>query len=256
MNFKQITSQTSLEFQLLEGSLEEGVILADKPRWWSSFDVIRAFRRQTGIKKVGHAGTLDPLATGALILCTGKKTKQISRLQEQPKAYEALFCLGATTPSLDSEFDPEEIKDCSEIGLEMVQETIQKHFLGAIQQTPPAYSAVKVNGKRAYELARQGREVKIEPKEVIIFEFNPIQLLYLRESEFWPFHELCRQSPNPLNKKIPTHVAQSLEKKLIIFRAKIVCSKGTYIRSLAHDIGTLLGVSGFLIGLNRTRGFN
>jgi tRNA pseudouridine55 synthase len=240
-----------LEFQILEGTLEEGVIQTNKPRQWSSFDVIRAFRHQTGVKKVGHAGTLDPLATGSLILCTGKKTKEISRLQEMPKTYELLGCLGATTDSLDAEFDPEEVQDCSNIDRKSIEEVIESKFLGEIKQTPPVYSAVKIKGKRAYELVRKGQDVKIQPKTIEIHEFVVSKMNYLSELSFWRFHEHCKQSPDPLAEVIPTHVSDGLEKKLIILRAQVKCSKGTYIRSLALDVAKSLGTQGYLIGLKR-----
>ncbi len=243
--------QRKIDFRLLEGSLEEGIILANKPRWWSSFDIIRAFRRQTGVKKVGHAGTLDPLATGTLILCSGKMTKRISELQEKPKTYEMLACLGATTPSLDAEFEPIELQDCSKIGQEELEAKIKQVFLGKIEQAPPAYSAVKIGGRRAYELARNGVKVKTMSKQVEIFEFEILDFKHLSESIFWEFHEHCKQSPDPLQEIIQTRVLYDSERKLIIFRAKIVCSKGTYIRSLAQDLAISLGTQGYLIGLRR-----
>lgn len=183
---------------------------------WTSFDVVNKLRGKLKIKKIGHAGTLDPLATGLLILCTGKMTKRIDEFQAQEKEYTGNFVIGQTTPSHDLETLVSEAKDISSISEEVIQEAIKK-FTGTIQQVPPIHSAIKVDGKRAYALARKGKEPELKPREVTVsvFEITGIQL--------------------------PT----------VSFR--IICSKGTYIRSLARDFGEELGVGAYLSKLCRTR---
>lgn len=192
------------------------VLLIDKPMQWTSFDVVNKLRRKLKIKKIGHAGTLDPLATGLLILCTGKMTKRIDEFQAQEKEYTGNFVIGQTTPSHDLETLVSEAKDISSISEEVIHESIKK-FIGTIQQVPPIHSAIKVDGKRAYSLARKGKEPELKPREVTVsaFEITSIQL--------------------------PT----------VSFR--IICSKGTYIRSLARDFGEELGVGAYLSKLCRTR---
>src|SRR6185436_8494966 len=151
---------------------EQGlVLLIDKPLEWTSFDVVRKIRNLIKIKKVGHAGTLDPLATGLLIVCTGKFTKRINEFMAQEKEYTGTFTLGATTPTYDLESEPGNFKDISSPGNEKILDTT-KQFIGEIWQVPPAHSAIKIDGKRVYELARQGEEVKIDPRKVIISEFE------------------------------------------------------------------------------------
>lgn len=192
-------------------------LLFNKPKGWTSFDVVRKVRNLIQIKKVGHAGTLDPLATGLLILCTGKHTKQIEGFQGQEKEYEVIFKLGATTPSYDAELPEENLLDASHITQSAVSEALPA-FTGDIQQIPPIYSAVKVDGKRAYKSARQGQEVKLRPRFVTVYEFVLTD---------WDG---------------PAYVT-----------ARIRCSKGTYIRSLVHDLGQVLGVGGYILDLKRTR---
>ncbi|MCS7019763.1 MAG: tRNA pseudouridine(55) synthase TruB [Cytophagales bacterium] len=192
------------------------VLLVDKPLQWTSFDVVNKIRYATRQKKVGHAGTLDPLATGLLIVCTGKKTKLIESYQAQVKEYIGTIVLGQTTPSYDAETQPTEAVSLSHISEEMLHQ-VSKHFVGVIEQLPPIYSAIKVNGERLYEKARRGEEVVLQPRKVEIFDFELTQI----------------QMP------------------LIHFR--VVCSKGTYIRSLAHDFGQALGVGAYLANLRRTR---
>ena len=192
------------------------VILIDKPLKWTSFDVVRKIRNMLSVKKIGHAGTLDPLATGLLILCTGKMTKQISVYQAQEKEYIGTFVLGKTTPSYDLETKFDSNMDWTFLNTADIEKCKNK-FLGDIQQIPPQYSAVKKNGKRAFELARKGKEVKLAPKPVTIHEF-----------EF-----------------------TSINLPEVAFR--IVCSKGTYIRSIAHDFGQFLGTGAYLSALRRTR---
>lgn len=193
------------------------VLLFDKPKGWSSFDLVKKVRNLVRIKKVGHAGTLDPLATGLLIICTGKKTKTIEGIQGQEKEYVVEFQLGATTKSYDSEFPPENEVDCSHISREMVENALEA-FRGEITQIPPVFSAVKVNGKRAYKAARAGKEIKLRPRVVTVYSFE----LDAYEGSGWG-------------------------------SATIRCSKGTYIRSLVHDLGQALGVGGYIKELKRTR---
>jgi tRNA pseudouridine55 synthase len=198
------------------------VILLDKPYDWTSFDVINKIRSlvkyNLGIKKnkMGHAGTLDPLASGLLILCTGSYTKKIEEFQELEKEYTGTFTLGATRPSFDLETDIDktfDLKDLSETNI--IDAT--KKFTGIIQQVPPLFSAKKIKGERAYEFARKGIDIKIESKEVFIKEFEITQIS-LPEVSF-----------------------------------RIVCSKGTYIRSLARDLGNELKNGAYLSSLRRTR---
>jgi tRNA pseudouridine55 synthase len=194
---------------------EDKVLLVNKPIDWTSFDVVNKLRNQLKVKKIGHAGTLDPLATGLLILCTGKLTKQIDSFQQQEKEYTGTFTLGQTTPSHDLETEVSEPVSLTEVNSEKL-EACRKIFLGTIQQTPPQHSAIRIKGKRAYEFARKGVEIELNPREVNITEFE------------W-------------------------KTELPIIHFRIVCSKGTYIRSLARDIGTELGVGAYLSSLCRTR---
>lgn len=196
---------------------EQGqVLLINKPLEWTSFDVVRKIRNLIKIKKVGHAGTLDPLATGLLIVCTGKFTKRINEFMSQEKEYTGTFTLGATTPTYDLESKPENFKETISIINENILNAT-KQFIGEISQVPPAHSAIKIDGKRVYELARQGKEVKLEPRKIVIHEFEITKI------------------------EIP----------LISFR--VVCSTGTYIRSLANDFGEVLGCGAYLSSLCRTR---
>jgi tRNA pseudouridine55 synthase len=198
-------------------SFEQGqVLLIDKPFRWTSFDVIGRTRKLINVRKVGHAGTLDPLATGLLIVCTGKFTKRINEFMAQEKEYTGTFTLGATTPTYDLESEPENFQPVDAITPEQIRAATIP-FTGAIQQIPPAHSAIKVDGKRVYELARQGKEVKLEPRNVTIKEFE----------------------------------ITGIEMPVVHFR--VVCSTGTYIRSLAFDFGHALGCGAYLSKLCRTR---
>lgn len=192
------------------------MLLIDKPLRWTSFDAVRKIRNLIRIKKVGHAGTLDPLATGLLIVCTGKFTKRINEFMAQEKEYTGSFTLGATTPTYDLESEPENAKPFDHITTEQIKAATEK-FTGEIMQVPPAHSAIKQDGKRVYELARAGKEVKLEPRKIAIKEF-----------------EITR-----------------VELPLVYFR--VVCSTGTYIRSLANDVGEALGCGAYLSSLCRTR---
>ena len=196
---------------------EDGqVLLINKPLHWTSFDAVRKIRKLVQIKKVGHAGTLDPLATGLLIICTGKFTKKINEFMSQEKEYTGTITLGATTPTYDLESAPENFKSYENISNEMILHAA-KHFIGEIMQVPPAHSAIKVEGKRVYELARRGIAVKLEPRKLFIKEFTITQV------------------------------------ELPQVHFKVVCSTGTYIRSLAFDFGEFLGCGAYLSNLCRTR---
>ena len=198
------------------------IIPINKPYTWTSFQIVNKVRyhlsRKYGIKrfKVGHAGTLDPLASGVLLLCTGKATKRIEELHNHTKEYEAEIMLGATTPSFDMEHPVDATYPYEHITREMVEETL-KQFVGEIAQRPPLFSACKVDGKRAYNLARGGSDMQLAPKQIRI---DSIELL---------------------------------ECELPKIRIRVVCGKGTYIRSLARDIGTALCSGGYLTDLVRTR---
>ena len=196
--------------------LEGKVLLLDKPIGWTSFNMVQKVRYLTRVTKVGHAGTLDPLATGLLIICTGKYTKQINTYMGMTKEYTGTLVIGATTPTYDLESEPENFKNIDHISAEQIQlATLQ--FVGPILQMPPQHSAIKKDGKRLYESARQGIEVKVDPRPITIesFEITKIEL--------------------------PT----------IDF--KVVCSTGTYIRSLVKDFGDTLGVGAYMSALRRTR---
>lgn len=204
---------------------EEGEVLAfDKPLRWTSFDLVAKVRhnvcRRIGKKKlkVGHSGTLDPLATGVVIVCTGKKTKLIESLQYDVKEYVATLQLGATTPSYDLEKEVDATYPTAHITRELIDEVIPT-FLGEQWQVPPVFSAVQINGKRAYEFARKGQEVELKPK-----------LLKIDEIEVLVFDEGTMQ-----------------------LTIRVVCSKGTYIRALARDIGERLESGAYLTALRRTR---
>jgi tRNA pseudouridine55 synthase len=198
------------------------ILLFNKDLNWTSFDLVSKVRnalyRKTGVKKlkVGHAGTLDPLATGLMILCTGKATKQIETLQLQEKEYFATLKLGATTPSFDMETEEDSRNEYSNISEELLLAVLKK-FEGETEQVPPVFSAVKVNGKRAFEYARKGESLKLQPKKIVISELELIS------------------------------------SNLPIINIRIVCSKGTYIRSLARDIGYELKCGAYLTGLQRMR---
>ena len=198
-------------------SFEQGqVLLIDKPLRWTSFDVIQKLRKIIGIRKIGHAGTLDPLATGLLIICTGKFTRSINEYMAQEKEYTGTFTLGATTPTYDLESEPENFKPVETITDEVIN-SATKNFMGEILQIPPIHSAIKIGGTRVYELARQGKEVKLEPRKITIKEFK----------------------------------ITKIEMPIVYF--KVVCTTGTYIRSLAFDFGEVLGCGAYLSSLCRTR---
>lgn len=192
------------------------VLLVDKPLGWTSFAVVKKMKWAAKIKKIGHAGTLDPLATGLLICCTGKMTKQIETYQGAEKEYTGTFVLGKTTPSVDLETAFDADYPTEHITPEVLEEARQK-LTGAIDQTPPIFSAVKIDGQRAYELARKGQDAEIKSKVITISEFE-LDTSRFPEVDF-----------------------------------RVVCSKGTYIRSLVRDFGTLCGSGAYLKSLRRTR---
>jgi tRNA pseudouridine55 synthase len=205
----------------LQDFFSEGqVLLIDKPLEWTSHDVVAKIRNAIKIKKVGHAGTLDPLATGLLILCTGKFTKRINEYMAQEKEYTGTITLGAETPTYDLESVPENFKSIDHITLDMMKDAAL-HFTGEISQLPPKHSAVKQKGKPVYLLARAGKEVVLEPRKIHIKNFDILSCDRIQDTA------------------------------VISFR--VVCSTGTYIRSLAHDLGQYLGCGGYLSGLRRTR---
>jgi tRNA pseudouridine55 synthase len=198
-------------------TFEEGkVILIDKPLHWTSFDVVRKIRNSIKIKKVGHAGTLDPLASGLLIVCTGKFTKKINEYMAQEKEYTGTFTLGATTPTYDKESVPENHKPYDHIIETQIQDATKK-FIGEIQQLPPIFSAIKKDGVALYELARRGEEVELKARTITIAEFE----------------------------------ITKIEMPIVHFR--VLCGTGTYIRSLAHDMGAVLGSGAYLSELRRTK---
>ncbi|NAY92008.1 tRNA pseudouridine(55) synthase TruB [Muricauda sp. JGD-17] len=198
------------------------ILLIDKPLEWSSFQAVNALkwaiRKKFGLKKIkiGHAGTLDPLATGLLIICTGKFTKKIPEFQGQVKEYTGTFTLGASTPSYDLETEVDQTYPIEHLTDEKIISTTSQ-FIGIIEQIPPIFSALKKDGKRLYELARAGKQVEVKPRQIEIFEFE-ITRIELPEVDF-----------------------------------RVVCSKGTYIRSLAHDFGKALGSGAHLSSLRRTK---
>lgn len=190
-------------------------VLIDKPQYWSSFKVVHEMRKLTGVRKIGHAGTLDPMATGLLILCTSKKTREITLYQDQEKTYTGTILLGKSSPSMDleTEISQEHPVDVNEEDIYRVRD----EFLGSISQIPPMYSAIKLNGKTLYKLARKGKTVEREPRQITVHDFK-ITGIKLPEVHF-----------------------------------EIVCSKGTYLRVIANDFGEKLGCGGLLSELRRTK---
>ena len=219
MKLHRLLKWRMLTFAAMQSTntFEQGkVLLINKPLNWTSFDVVRKVRNLVKIKKVGHAGTLDPLATGLLIICTGKFTKRINEFMAREKEYTGSFTLGATTPTYDLESEPANFKPFDHLTEDEIKKATSQ-FTGEIMQVPPAHSAIKQQGKRVYELARQGKEVVLEPRKLLISEFEI------------------------------TDIA------LPVVSFRVVCSTGTYIRSLAHDFGQALGCGAYLSSLCRTR---
>lgn len=204
--------------------LEGEILVFDKPLTWTSFDIVNKIRRELckhlGVKKlkVGHAGTLDPLATGVVLVCTGKKTHEIEHLMNHTKEYIAMLQLGATTPCFDREQEVDATYPTAHITRELIDRVIPE-FTGELWQVPPAYSAVRVNGQRAYDLARKGEEVELKPKLLVIDEIEVL----------------------------------GFDAEQMQLEIRVVCSRGTYIRALARDIGQRLNSGAYLTSLRRTR---
>jgi tRNA pseudouridine55 synthase len=192
------------------------IILTDKPLNWTSTDVVRYLKNNLHLTKVGHAGSLDPRATGLLILCTDRMTKKINDFMEFEKEYQGIIKIGARTKSYDTESEEEDIKNVSGVNDKMIED-VRKIFLGNIEQIPPMHSAIKVNGRPVYKLARKGKTIELKPRKITVKIFD-IKRLNSEELYF-----------------------------------SIVCSKGTYIRSIANDFGERLGVGGYLKELRRIR---
>ena len=209
---ERVPLDPSIQLPFAEGK----VLLIDKPLHWTSFDVVRKMRNLLQIKKIGHAGTLDPLATGLLIVCTGKFTKKINEYMAQEKEYTGHITLGAITPTYDLESEPEQAKDYSFLTPHVIHAATAA-FIGTIDQFPPIYSAIKKEGVALYELARRGVDVHPEARKITIHQFEITNI------------------------------------SLPIVTFKVVCSTGTYIRSLANDFGAALGCGGYLSSLRRTR---
>ncbi len=203
--------------------IEGEVFAVDKPLKWTSFDVVKRVRaklaHRLGLKKikVGHAGTLDPLATGILVICTGRATKRIDELQAHVKEYVATLQFGATTPSYDLETEVDAQYEWEHITREELEHVLRERFTGTIEQVPPSFSACKVDGHRAYKMARKGHEVELKPKQLVIDEIELLDFTMPRAT------------------------------------LRIVCSKGTYIRALARDIGEAMHSGAHLVALRRTR---
>ncbi len=218
----KITSTVKTVLKTKEDFLAGQLLLIDKPLGWSSFQAVNklkwAIRRKFDLKKIkiGHAGTLDPLATGLLLICTGKFTKRINELQGQEKEYTGTITLGATTPSYDLETEIDKTFSIDHISEALVQKKVQE-FIGEIEQAPPIFSALKKDGKRLYEYAREGKQVEIKKRRVTVSEFEITEIV------------------------------------MPMLKFKISCSKGTYIRSLAHDLGIALGSGAHLSELRRTK---
>lgn len=213
-------SSESSESDILNQDFNSGtVFLIDKPKDWSSFRPVGLLRKLIAIKKVGHAGTLDPMATGLLILCTGKATKSISLLQDSKKEYVAGIQFGSSTLSYDAETEIHEVSDCAHLTADSIKEELKRSFNGEVMQMPPMYSALKVKGERLYRLARRGEKIERQAREVVI-----------HESELLSFDKKTGQA-----------------------EIRIVCGKGTYIRSIAHDLGIFLGTHAHLFSLRRTK---
>ncbi|MDR8391547.1 tRNA pseudouridine(55) synthase TruB [Aliifodinibius sp. S!AR15-10] len=190
--------------------------LVDKPKGWTSFDAVKYIRKAVDLRKVGHAGTLDPMATGLLIICCGKATKSIEQIQKLQKEYVAEITFGGSTPSYDAETDVEKTAPYKHITIEKVGGMLEDHFSGTVEQVPPMYSALKYGGKPLYELAREGKEVKRHARQVTI------------------------------------HDTEILDFELPTLKLKIKCGKGTYIRSLAHDLAIYMDSLAYLTALERT----
>ena len=192
------------------------VVVMNKPLEWSSFDLVKFVRYRVPPKKVGHAGTLDPLATGVLVICTGKATKSIEQIQKLPKEYIAKITFGASTPSYDAALEPDETAPWEHITKEKIEKILESDFSGEIMQKPPIYSAIRIKGERLYKKARRGEKVEIVPRPVQIYE------------------------------------TELLDVNLPEITLRVRCGKGTYIRSIAYDLGLALESRAYMSGLERT----
>lgn len=217
LNELPVATRTSLTSFTEDDYKSGSVLLLDKPMEWSSFQVVKYVRNRLPVKKVGHAGTLDPLATGLLVLCCGKATKSISQIQDGEKEYVAEVKFGESTPSYDAALEPDEFGEWDHITEEGILTKLNESFTGTVSQKPPIYSAIKVKGERLYKKARRGETVEIKPRDVQI------------------------------------HEIEILTCNMPIVTMRIRCGKGTYIRSLAHDLGIELGSRAHLSGLRRTK---
>lgn len=232
--------------------LKGEILYLDKPLGWTSFDLVKRVRgaltRRLHVKKikVGHAGTLDPLATGVVLIVTGKATSRIEELQAGVKEYIATIAIGATTPSFDLETEVDATYPTEHITEDLVRQTLPQ-FLGCIEQIPPAYSAIKIDGKRAYEMARKGKEPQLKPKILVIDELELLSYRTIDATEASAGDEvesrLVKRHDSALQSQAP----------LVEIKLRIVCSKGTYIRALARDIGQALNSGAHLTALKRTR---
>lgn len=193
------------------------ILLIDKPAHWTSFDVVGFLRPRLGIKKIGHAGTLDPLATGLLVLCCGKATKLIHHLQDDHKTYELTASFGASTPSQDAATSPDQTAPYDHVTEDSIRTICLQRFTGTIMQVPPMYSALKVGGRRLYTLARKGKTIEREPRQIEIYDIH----------------------------------VQSYNQGTLVMQ--VTCSKGTYVRTLVHDLALALGSRAHLTALRRTR---
>lgn len=212
----ELTVFSAINVPVLDFPYQDGAIfLINKPKGWSSFDVVRFLRNRINIKKIGHAGTLDPMAEGLLVLCCGKATKSINQIQEKKKQYTGEITFGASTPSYDAETDIDEEAPYEHITRDKIEQVLENEFSGEIDQVPPMYSALKRKGKRLYKLARKGEKLELYPRKVTIYATRVIDY-----------------SPPEL-----TMVVE--------------CGKGTYIRSIAHDLGKKLNSRGYLSKLTR-----
>lgn len=212
-----VVSRSTLKEFHPGGYSDGAVVLMDKPREWSSFDVVRFIRNRIPPKKVGHAGTLDPLATGLLVLCTGRATRTISQVQDGEKEYVTTIRFGESTPSYDAALPPDATAQWEHITREDLHKVLKEQFTGTITQVPPIYSAIRVEGERLYKKARRGESAKLPPRQITIFGIDLLEM------------------------NLPT------------VKLRVTCGKGTYIRSIAHDLGKALDSLAHITSLRRTR---
>ncbi|MFO7847202.1 MAG: tRNA pseudouridine(55) synthase TruB [Balneolaceae bacterium] len=217
LNELPVVSKTTLSKFKAETFTSGAALLMDKPLEWSSFDVVRFVRNRIPPKKTGHAGTLDPLATGLLILCTGGATRTISQIQAGKKEYITTIRFGESTPSYDAALPPDGVAEYKHITPDRIKEVIEQQFTGTITQLPPIYSAIRVRGERLYKKARRGEKIELPPRQITV------------------------------------HSIDVLEENLPDLKLKITCGKGTYIRSIAHDLGKSLDSLAHITSLRRTR---